>query len=71
MFLTAGRCETPAIVSVHRSVTCLDRKAPQEGGEASAQARLPTGKDPWGKKTYSSSRGEAQIKKKAGIKDKV
>lgn len=42
--------------SVHRSVTCLDRKA-QEGGETSAQARLPTGKDPWDK-TYNSNRGD-------------
>lgn len=46
--------------SAHTSATCLDRKAWKEGGEASAQARLPTGEDPW-EKTYNSSRGEAQI----------
>lgn len=59
--------------SVHRSGTWLDREA-QEGGETSAQARLPTGKDPRDK-TYNSSPGDrsAGLKKlnKAGITDKV
>lgn len=71
---TAGRRETPAAVPVCTgSGTWLDREA-QEGGEASAQARLPTGKDPRDK-TYNSSPGDrsAGLKKlnKAGITDKV